>query len=206
MVVRRTHGAAVRQIGAVLGATAVVALIPASAAPAAGPQTLCGGWLKRAATKDEPNLLSYQFHCNWGITAYTLVVNRQPSNFDTIDDFSPTATVVSASPAPVTGVSFTCAGDIPGDGVSCNTGSATNYLPAPNYAQGQVDPSDPYCASVPPKSRPGTKPEPQAVVQLIITDTNGAQNGPFRLNLSPGCPAAKKKATASKPSKRSKKK
>lgn len=202
MVVRKTHGAAVRRIGAALGAATVVALIPASAAAAAGPQTLCGGWLSRAATKDEPNLLSYQFHCNWGITAYTVLINRQPSNFAAIDDFSPTATVLSTSQTPVTGVSFTCAGDIPGDGVSCNTGGGSSYLPAPDYAQGQFDPSEPYCAGVPPKSRPGTKPEPQAVVQLIITDTNGAQNGPFRLNLSPGCQAAKKKAKPSKPSKK----
>lgn len=130
MVVRKMHGAAVRRVGVVLAAAAVVASIPTAPAAAAGTQTLCGGWLSRAPTSDEPNLLDYHFQCNWGITAYTVVINRQPSNFSTIDDFSPTATVLSTSRSPVTSVSFACAGDIPGDGVSCNTGGGSSYLHA----------------------------------------------------------------------------
>jgi hypothetical protein len=191
----KRHSTALQRGAATLASVAAVALAAASpAAAAAGTQTLCGGWLSRAPTTEEPDLLNYQFHCDWGITAYTLVINRQPGNYNVIDDFSPTATALSTTGSPLTTVSFTCAGDIPGDGVSCNTGSSSSYLPAPDFAQGQFDPAEPYCAHVPKGSPSGTKPEPQALVQLIITDTNGAQNGPFRLNLSPGCAAAHNKA------------
>jgi hypothetical protein len=197
-------GSLVRGAGAALVAAAAIAAVPGSAAAAAGTQTLCGGSLSKAPTSLEPNLLNYQFNCDWGITAYTLIVNRQPSNFDTIDDFSPNALVFDASGNALSTVSFTCAGDIPGDGVSCNTGGGTTYSPAPDTIQGQLDPVDPYCAHVPPGSRKGAQPEPQAVVELVITDTNGAENGPFRLNLSPGCPPppkpkAKAKAKAKAP-------
>jgi hypothetical protein len=39
---------------------------------------------------------------------------------------------------------------------------------------------------------------PQAFVQLIVTDTTGAQNGPFRLPLKSKCPAVKTTTKSSK--------
>jgi hypothetical protein len=188
MSVWERKGSLVRGAGAALVVAAAVAVVPVSPAAAAGVQTQCGGSLSRAPTSIEPNLLNYQFNCDWGITAYTVIIDRQPWNFGTIDDFSPNALVFDASGNALSTVSFNCSGDIPGDGVSCNTGGGTTYSPAPDTIQGQFDPVDPYCATVPPGSPKNAKPEPQAVVELVITDTNGAENGPFRLNLSPACP------------------
>jgi hypothetical protein len=51
--------------------------------------------------------------------------------------------------------------------------------------------SDPYCPSIPVGSPPGTDPLPQAMVQLVVTDTTGAESGPFRLNLNQTCPVVK---------------
>ncbi len=179
-------------------AAGVVAIGAPSASAAAGTETQCGGSLSRAPTQLEPNLLNYQFNCDWGITAYTIVVNRESWDFATMDDFSPAALALDPSGNPLSTVSFTCEGVVPGNGVSCNTGSTTTWLPAPDYAQGQVDTTNPYCSSVPPGSPKGTKAEPQAVVQLIVSDTNGAEAGPFRLNLQPACPPPPKPKKAKK--------
>jgi hypothetical protein len=84
--------------------------------------------------------------------------------------------------------SFGCAGTIPGNGVNCNAG-AGGYLPAPDSAEGSFDTSDPYCANIPAGSPAGTQPEPTALVELVVTDTTGAEDGPFRLRLHGSCPA-----------------
>ena len=168
--------------GAILAAVSL-ALAPASAL-AAGPATNCGGWLKRAPTSADPNALAYQFQCNWGITAYSIIATRKPNDFSTIDDFSPDGSAVDTSGNPVSGVDFDCAGVLPGNGVNC--GLTSGYLEAPDFVEGWVDTSDPYCAFIPKGAPPGTTAQPQAIVQLVVTDTNGVQDGPFRLNLG-GC-------------------
>lgn len=199
MIHRKMLGLLVVSVPCVLVASAALVLAPA-AALAAGPSTQCGGYLKRAPTANDPNALNYTFNCNWGITAYTITATRQPSDYSTIDDFNPDGLAYDTSGNPLTTVGFDCAGEVPGNGINC--GLSKGYLPAPDYAEGWIDTSVPYCAHIPKGS---TKAVPQAIVQLIVTDTNGVEDGPFRLNVSPGCKPVKhvKKAKSSKSKARS---
>jgi hypothetical protein len=160
-----------------------------AAAPAPESATQCGGTLKRAKpTADDPNLLSYKFTCDWGVSAYTLIVTRKPNDDATVDDFASSVSVFDPTGNPLSTQSFSCAATIPGEGINCNAG-AGGYMAAPNWAEGTLDTTDPYCPNIPKGSPAGTKPEPGAVVQLVVTDTTGAEDGPFRLRLSGKCPA-----------------
>jgi hypothetical protein len=181
--------------GAAVAAVSL-AILPASAL-AAGPATECGGWLKRAPTSDDSNALAYNFQCNWGITAYSIIATRQPSDDSTIDDFGPDGLAYTPAAAgtpstnPVPGIDFVCQGQVPGNGINC--GLSSGYLAAPNFVEGWIDTSVPYCSYIPKGS---TQVVPQAIVSLIVTDTNGVEAGPFRLNVSPGCPPVKIPAKA----------
>jgi hypothetical protein len=168
--------------------------VPGGAATTVTPEsaTNCSGSLRRAPTSDEPNTLSYKFNCDGGITAYTIIASRGPSGLSTIDDFSPNSLAYGASGAVDSKVSFTCEGSIPGNGVNCNTGGSP--LPASESVEGTFDTTDPYCGAVPTKATTKAKTKPsskaeQAVVQLIVSDVTGAEDGPFRLNLSSACKA-----------------
>ncbi len=165
--------------------------VPGGAATTVTPEstTNCGGSLKRAPTSDEPNTLSYKFNCDGGITAYTIVASRGPNDLSTIDDFSPNSLAYGSSGVD-SKVSFTCEGSIPGDGINCNTGGSD--LPTAEFVEGTFDTTDPYCGTVATKATKGkkaTKAEPQAVVDVIVSDVTGAEDGPFRLNLGPACKA-----------------
>ncbi len=172
---------------AVPGGAATTPVTPESA-------TNCGGSLRRAPTSDEPNTLSYKFNCDGGITAYTIIATRGPSDLSTIDDFSPNSLAYGTSGVD-SKVSFTCEGSIPSNGVNCNTGSATLSLPSPEFVEGTFDTTDPYCGTLPTKAttkaktKASSKAEPQAVVSLIVSDVTGAEDGPFTLNLKPACKA-----------------
>lgn len=175
-----------------------------AAAPTPESATLCGGTLTRAKpTADDPNLVSYKFDCSQGISAYTLIVLRQPNNFNTIDDFDTNPLVVDPTGNPLSTVALSCAGQIPGNGINCNSG-AGGSIPSPDSAEGTFDATEPYCANIPPGSPAGTKPDPTAVVQLVVSDWTGAEDGPFRLSLAGKCPVVhvkpktKKKAGGSK--------
>ncbi len=175
-----------------------------AAAPTPESATLCGGTLKRAKpTADDPNLVNYQFNCSQGISAYTLIVLRQPNNFNTIDDFDTNPLVVDPTGNPLSTVAVSCAGQIPGNGINCNSG-AGGSIASPDSVEGTFDATEPYCANIPPGSPAGTKPDPTAVVQLVVSDWTGAEDGPFRLPLAGKCPVVhvkpktKKKAGASK--------
>lgn len=181
-----------------LFAALLLAAVPAAAAAAAGPATQCHSRLTRGseASSGDPNTINYQFYCDWGVTSYTIVANRQPSDFSTIDDFDADGLAYDQSGNTVPGIDFDCAGVLPGNGINCNLSSG--YLPAPDSAEGWIALTDPYCAFIPAGSPAGTKAQPPAVLQLIITDTNGNESGPFRLGLQPGCgptpkPKVKKK-------------
>jgi hypothetical protein len=182
---------------------AAVLAAPASAAVVPQAATACRGLLTKAPTANEPNNLSYQFHCSSAITAYTLIANRTPSDFGVIDDFSVTADVQDSTGAIVPTEAVGCEGGIPGNGVNCNNNGAT-AISAGHVMVGTFDTADPYCPSIPTGSPPGTNPLPQAVVQLVVTDVTGAQNGPFRISLGKACPVVKplpKKAKAKTKSK-----
>jgi len=169
------------------GAATTTTVTPESA-------TNCGGSLRRAPSSDEPNTLSYKFNCDGGITAYTIIATRGPSDLSTIDDFSPNSLAYGTSGVD-SKVSFTCEGSIPGNGVNCNTGASSLSLPSPEFVEGTFDTTDPYCGTVSTKAtkkattKASSKAEPQAVVQLIVSDVTGAEDGPFTLNLSPACKA-----------------
>jgi hypothetical protein len=163
-----------------------------AAAPTPESTTSCGGSVSRAKpTSLDPNLLNYKFSCDWGITAYTITVFRQSNNSTTIDDFASSVSVFdpdgSADPKEV----FGCSGTIPGNGVNCNAG-AGGVMAAPNTAEGQLDTTDPLCPYIPKGSPAGAKPQPGAVVELVVSDTTGAEDGPFRLFLSGKCPSPAK--------------
>jgi hypothetical protein len=160
-----------------------------AAVPPPESATQCGGILNRAtATADDPNLVSYKFTCDWGVSAYTLIVTRKPNDDATIDDFASSVSVLDPAGNPLSTQSFSCFGGIPGTGINCNAG-AGGYMAAPNWAEGTIDLTEPYCANIPKGSPAGTKPDPSAVVQLVVSDTTGAEDGPFRLRLAGKCPA-----------------
>ena len=160
-----------------------------AAAPPPESATLCGGSLKRLKpTADDPNLLSYKFDCSSAITAYTLIVARKPNDENTIDDFASSVPVFDPAGNPLSTQSFSCAGEIPGWGINCNAG-AGGSMAAPNWAEGTFDTTDPYCPRAPKGSPVGTKPLPPAVVDLVVSDSTGAEDGPFRLRLIGKCPA-----------------
>ena len=160
----------------------------AAAAPPPESATNCGGSLtKGKATVDDPNLVNYKFNCDWGITGYTVIVNRGQNDDGTLDDFASAPSVFDPLGNPVS-VGVICSGTLPGDGVNCNAG-AGGFVAAPDFIQGSFDTTEPYCANIPPGSPAGTQPDPTAVVQLVVSDTTGAEDGPFRLRLKGSCPA-----------------
>lgn len=181
----------------------VVAQSAVAATPTPESATLCGGSLKRAKpTTDDPNLLNYKFNCNGSITAYTLIVLRKSNDESTIDDFASSVSVFDPTGNALSTVSFGCSGVIPGYGINCNAG-AGGSMPSPDWAEGTIDTTEPYCANIPPGSPANAKPDPAAVVELVVSDSTGAEDGPFRLRLSGKCPAPN--ATPTSKAKKSKK-
>jgi hypothetical protein len=152
---------------------------------------LCYGALAGAPTADQPNLMNYQFKCDRRITAYTIIANRRPRDFDVIDNFSTTADVLDPSGNIVPTQSFLCEGDLPGDGFNCNTGTFGSYAGALSTIKGTLSLTDPYCKTLAANAVPGTYATPQATVQLVVTDVTGAQDGPFRLTPAGACPAVR---------------
>ena len=67
---------------------------------------------------------------------------------------------------------------------------------SPDWAEGTLDTTEPYCANIPPGSPTGAKPDPSAVVELVVSDTTGAEDGPFRLRLDGKCPSPTAKVKA----------
>ncbi len=158
-----------------------------AAAPAPESTTHCGGTLKRVQpTTNDPNLLNYNFACDTPISAYTLIANRGQNDGAVLDDFLAAPTAVDPTGVAVS-VALSCSGEIPGNGINCNAG-AGGLLPAPDTVTGSIDTTDPYCANIPAGSKPGTKPEPSAIVDLVVTNISGAEDGPFRLRLRGKCP------------------
>jgi len=182
------------------GVAFVACVLPAIASAAAvTPTSLtdCGGKVSAnpsGAAADEPNLLSYRFQCDTGITAYTILIQQQGDRGGSIDDYDPSPSVFETdgvTPSP--SESITCEGTTPSNGVNCNTGTQNVQLDDGFVVQGSVDPVQAYCKHLPTDAngktaKPGTAAVPQAVVQLVVTDFTGAEDGPFNLGPAKACP------------------
>jgi hypothetical protein len=193
---RSSSGAITRVLLAVC-ATALTALVLSATAGAATvtPTSLtdCSGTVfpdSGAKAAGEPNLLDYKFRCNYGITAYTVLVEQYgDAKFGgTIDDYNPAPEVLEGdglTPAPTE--SITCEGTTPSAGINCNYGTLGASMTGGYYADGSIDPTAPFCKHLPTNAagktidKPGTVAIPKASVWLVATDTTGGQNGPFLL-------------------------
>jgi hypothetical protein len=193
--------AAVCLVGAASSATA--ASTPAPPTPVS--LTDCTGSLSPDSTGTsigEPYLTDYRFSCDGNVTSYTVVVNRQAGDTGNVDDFNGSPVVFKADGVtPSLTESALCSATTPSDGINCNFG-AGGALTASYFAVGSVDLIAPYCRSLPVKAKPGTPAVPQAIVELIVTDATGAQDGPFDLSLSKRCPRVPNTVPVIKKSKR----
>jgi hypothetical protein len=198
----------------VLSATAgAAAVVPTSLTDCSGSVAPDSG----AKAAGEPNLLDYKFRCDYGITAYTVLVAQGDSaKFGgSVDDYNPSPEVFEADGlTPASTESITCEGTTPSDGINCNYGALGASMTGGFYAEGSIDPTAPYCKHLPTNAagktidKPGTVAIPRAKVYLVATDTTGAQNGPFLLGLAKGnkCPTVPNVVPSPKPSSGSKSK
>ncbi len=181
------------------GVAVAACVLPAMASAAAvTPTSLtdCGGKVSAdpgGKAADEPNLLDYKFSCDGGITAYTILIQQQGDPGGSIDDYNPAPSVFETdglTPSPTE--SITCEGTTPSFGINCNTGTQGVQLTDGFIVEGSVDPIQAYCKHLPVNAsgktaKPGTPAVPQAVVQLIVTDYTGAEDGPFNLGPTKAC-------------------
>jgi hypothetical protein len=107
--------------------------------------------------------------------------------------------------------SITCEGTTPSNGVNCNLTTGGAQLSDGFFADGSVDPIQAYCKHLPTTAggklaKPGTPAVPQALVQLVVTDYTGAEDGPFTLGPATACPKVPNVVPTPKPKAKAKKK
>jgi hypothetical protein len=158
--------------------------------PKPKPTTKCWGKLAKdsSPTTQEPNLVDYSLACNGEVTAYSVVVTRYVHNPRNVNAFEASPFVYLPSGAPSATESFTCTGVNPGSGFNCLAPTGQAAL-GDHSVRGTFNPVDPYCKRLLPGARAGARAEPQALVQLVITDATGAQRGPFVMVMKPSCPS-----------------
>lgn len=216
---------------ALLGCGSAAALIAlptvAGAATLVTPASLtnCSGSLKADASGS--NQLDYSFTCSTGISAYTVFVVRPQDAGNNIQQYASSANVLYPSNFPTPGLAGTvsgegvdCEGVTPSDGVNCYAqaiGSdgktpVLGEISAFYTTQGSINLDEQYCKFLPKGAKPGTAAVPKAIVEYIVTDDTGAEDGPFVLNLSGSkCPKvanvvpAKTKPAKAKSKKKAKK-
>jgi hypothetical protein len=187
-------------------------LLSAAAGAAVTPRSLtsCNGKVAphpAGKATDEPNLLNYRFTCDGSITAYTIIVNQQgdAASGGAIDDYNPSPSVFETdgvTPSPTE--TITCEGTTPSNGVNCNFTTGGAQLTNGFFADGSIDPIQPYCKHLPTTAsgqpaKPGTRAVPRAIVQLVVTDFTGAEDGPFTLWPATACPKVPDVVPAPKP-------
>jgi hypothetical protein len=182
-----------------------------------------------------PNLPGSQATGN--VIAYSIDATRQNIDgldFDQANVLGNGSPAVYANGVALTNETVTCNTDAPSDGFDCNGGSVvsttggstpsytdpctnvtagTTYtslgcIPNGDSVQGQIQLAAPYCAYIPKGSKAGTPRVPRAIVDLVVTDDSGAQDGPFELTPSFKCakvaavvPTSKKKPVKKKTTK-----
>ena len=188
------------------GAGVTLLTLPASASALPESATSCSGSLASDPTGkslDEPDLTDYSFYCDGGITAYSIVVDKVRSDQNNIDDYNPNPLVYTGGDLSTvsTTESVNCGGAIPSNGIDCYSldGATAGFIAPGDTIVGSVDLTDQYCAYLPKGAKPGTPAVPRATVELIVTDSTGAQDGPFELHPTKACakvPAVVPAATA----------
>jgi hypothetical protein len=183
--------------------------------------TGCSGKLSRDAQGN--NWYDYSFSCTpalpgstatGNIIAFSILATRQ--NIDGIQ-FDQNNIVANSSPSVYTaaGVALgnetvTCNAVLPSDGFDCNgeyvvsngtTSTNLGEVPSGDLVQDQFQLSEAYCAYLQKKAKVGTPAVPRAVVNLLVTDDGGAQDGPFELTPAFKCA----KVAAVVPAKKAKK-
>jgi hypothetical protein len=218
-------------LGAGLAASLAVPAGAGAALVTPASLTGCYGGVSADATgaaSGEPNLLDYSITCNTDISAYTVFVVRPQDAGSNIDQYASNPNVVypSSFPNPVLAGTIStegvnCEGVTPSDGVNCfastvgSDGKTTvlGTISAWYTTQGSIALDEPYCKYLRKGAKPGTAAVPGAVVEYVVTDDTGAEDGPFVLNLTgskcpkvanavPAKPAKKKAAKASSKSRR----
>ena len=106
---------------------------------------------------------------------------------------------------------MTCEGVTPSDGVNCYAQAVGSDGKTPVLGAitaffttaASITLDEPYCKFLPKGAKPGTAAVPRAIVEYIVTDSTGAEDGPFLLNLKgskcPNVPNAVPAKTAAKP-------
>ena len=196
-------GAGATALALLLASAGLFALLPgsASAVPAYGLLTCTGSLAKETPNAAEPNLTSYQFQCTQNIDSYTIIVGREPSNFDTIDVFDSSPSVLDPTDKIVSATeSVSCQGITPGDGFNCSAAQTPSSSPqvvdTTNWVQGDFDTIDPFCSYYATGKKAPETPVPSANAQLIVSDQYGNEFGPFVLPMKPGCKAPSKPMTS----------
>jgi hypothetical protein len=185
--------------GALPAASGAATVVPSSF-------TSCGGSLSpdaSGASNQEPNLLDYSFHCDSGITAYSVIVNQQRAAGGAIDDFNGAPSILETDGiTPSATESLVCEGVTPSNGINCATPALGQQVTLGFFIQGSIDLVSPYCKHLPTTlangnpAKPGALATPTATVSLVVTDYTGAEDGPFRLKLNKACPSVPNKVPA----------
>ena len=157
--------------------------------------TNCYGGVKAdptGAATGAPNLLDYSITCNTDISAYTVFVVRTQHAGSNIDEYAPNPNVVDPSTGAVTTEGVNCEGVTPSDGVNCFASAIGSDGKTPVLGtigawystEGSIALDEPYCKYLPKGAKPGTAAVPGAVVEYVVTDDTGAEDGPFLLRLT----------------------
>ena len=196
--------------GALLAVGGTVAALAIPASSGAAPvvplsQTTCHGKLSadaKGAAKGDPNLLDYSFSCDGAITAYTIIAHQDRDPQGALDDFAAAPSVFETdgvTPSPTETIS--CEGVVPSNGINCNTGALGASVTLGYSIEGAIDPVQTYCKHLPTApqvktAKPGMLAVPTARVQLVVTDSTGAEDGPFALHVDKACPSVPNKVPA----------
>ena len=189
-------------------AACVLPAIAGAAAVTPTSLTECGGKVSAnpgGAAASEPNLLTYRFTCDAGITAYTILIQQQGDPGGTIDDYNPSPSVFETdgvTPSPTE--TITCEGTTPSDGINCNTGTQGAQLTDEFAAEGSVDPIQAVLQAPADhrrrERRPSRGPRPFRRRSAAGRDRlDRCQDGPFNLGRPAACPKVPNVVPAPKP-------
>ncbi|HEY2655473.1 MAG TPA: hypothetical protein VGI55_06770 [Solirubrobacteraceae bacterium] len=211
--------------GSALAFTALPAAAGAATLVTPGSLSNCFGSLKADATgkgSGQSNLLDYSITCSTDISSYTVFVVRSQDADNNIQQYATNPNVIYPSTYPTPGLAGTvssqgvsCEGVIPSDGVNCYAQAVGSDGKTPvlgaisawDTTQGSISLDEPYCKYLPKGAKPGTSAVPGAIVEYIVTDNTGAEDGPFVLGLKGSkCPKVANAVPAKAANKSSKKK